>query len=53
MCSEVSKEYSKLLREHFCQVLNPVTVQHLETSEERIGEEIYQNKAEVRTQSNF
>ena len=39
----------KCLREHFCQLLNSVTVQHLETSREQIGEEIYLTKAEVTT----
>ena len=34
-------------REHFCELLNPVTVQHLEISEEQIGEEIYLTEAEV------
>ena len=28
-------------REYFCKLLNPVTVQHLETSGEQIGKEIY------------
>ena len=28
-------------REYFCELLNPVTVQHLETSEKQIGEKIY------------
>ena len=35
--------------DYFCQLLNPVTVQHLETSEEQIGEEIYLTEAEVST----
>ena len=34
-------------REYFCQLLNSVTVQHLETSEEQFGEEIYLTEAEV------
>ena len=38
---------SNLWREYFCELLNPVIVQHLETSEEKIGEEIYLIKAEV------
>ena len=36
-------------RAYFCELLNPVTVQHLETSEEQIGEEIHLTKAEVST----
>ena len=32
--------------EHFCQLLNPVTVQHLKTSEKQFGEEIHLIKAE-------
>ena len=36
-------------REYFCQLLNPVTVQHLETSEEQFGGEIYLTEAEVNT----
>ena len=36
-------------REYFCELLNPVTVQRLGTSEEQIGEEIYLIKAEAST----
>ena len=36
-------------REYFCELLNPVTVQHLETSEEQIGKEIYLTEAEMST----
>ena len=36
-------------REYFCQLLNPVRIQHLETSEEQFGEEIYLTEAEVST----
>ena len=34
-------------RECFCEFLNPVTVQHLETFEEQIGKEIYLTEAEM------
>ena len=34
-------------REYFCDLFNPVTVQHLETSKKQIGEEIYLTEAEV------
>ena len=40
-------------REYFCELLNPVTVQHLETSEKQIGEEIYLTKAEENTTIKF
>ena len=36
-------------REYFCELLNPVTVQHLGTSEEQIGEEIHPTEVEVST----
>ena len=36
-------------REYFCDLLNPVTVQHLEASEEQIGEKIHVAEAEVST----
>ena len=36
-------------REYFCQLLNPVTVQHLETSEEQFGEDFHLTEAEVST----
>ena len=36
-------------REYLCDLLNPVTVQHLETSEEQIDEEIHLTEAEVST----
>ena len=36
-------------REYFCQLLNPVTVQYLETPEEQIGEKIHLTEAEVST----
>ena len=36
-------------KKHFCEFLNPVTVQHMETSEEQIGETIYLTEVEVRT----
>ena len=36
-------------RKYFCELLNPLTAQDLETSEEQIGEEIYQTEAEVET----
>ena len=36
-------------RDNFCELLNPVTVQHLETFEEQIGEEIHLTKAELST----
>ena len=36
-------------KEYFCELLNPVTVQHLETSTEQIGEKIYLTKAQIRT----
>ena len=36
-------------REYFCELLNPVTIQYLETSEEQIDEEIHLTKAEVST----
>ena len=36
-------------REYFCEHLNTVTVQHLETSEEQTNEEIYLTEAEVST----
>ena len=36
-------------KEPFCQLLNPVTFQHLETSEEEFGEEIHLSEAEVST----
>ena len=38
-----------LWREYFYQLLNPVTVQHLETSEKKIDEELHLTEAEVRT----
>ena len=38
-----------LRREYFCEILNPVTVQHLEISDEQIGEEIHLIEAEVST----
>ena len=36
-------------KEYFCELVNPVTVQHLETSKEQIGEEIHLTEAEVST----
>ena len=36
-------------REYFCELLNLVTVQHLETSEEQIDEEIHLTKTEAST----
>ena len=36
-------------REYFCELLNPVTVQHLETSEEQTGKEIHLTEAEIST----
>ena len=36
-------------REYFCRLLNPITVQHLETTKEQIGEEIYRTEAKVKT----
>ena len=36
-------------REYFCEFLNPVRVQQLETSEEQIGEEIHLIETEVST----
>ena len=36
-------------REYFYALLNPVTVQHLETFDKQIGEEIYLTEAEVAT----
>ena len=36
-------------REYFCELLNPATLQHLETSEEQIGEEIYLTEVELST----
>ena len=36
-------------REYFCELLNPVTVQHLETSKEQIDEKVYPIEAEVST----
>ena len=40
-------------REYFCELLNPVTVQYLETYEEQIGKEIYLTEAEVRIAIKF
>ena len=39
--------------EYFCKLLNPVTVQHLETFELQIGEEIHLAKAELNTTIKF
>ena len=36
-------------KEYFCELLNPVTVQHLKTSEEQFDEEIYLTEAKVST----
>ena len=36
-------------REYFCELLNPVTVQHLEISEEQIGKKIHLIEVEVST----
>ena len=36
-------------REYFCESLDIVTVQHLEISQEQIGEEIYLTELEVGT----
>ena len=36
-------------KEYFCELLNPVTVQHSETFEEQIGEEIHLTEAELIT----
>ena len=35
-------------KKYFCQLLNLVTVQHLETSEEQFGKEIHLTEAEVK-----
>ena len=43
------KETLNCWREYFCELLNPVTVQHLETFEKHIGEEIYLTEVEVST----
>ena len=40
-------------REYFCELLNPVTVQHLETSREQIGKKVYLTEAEVSTAIKF
>ena len=40
-------------REYFCKLLNPVTVQHLKTSEKQIAEEIHLTEAEVSTAIKF
>ena len=40
-------------RKYFCEFLNPVTVQHMETSEEQIGETIYLTEVEVSTTIKF
>ena len=37
------------LREYFCELLKLITVQHLETSEGQIGEEIHLTEAKVST----
>ena len=42
-----------LKKEYFYQLLNPVTVQYLQTSEEQIGEEIHLTKAHVSTAIKF
>ena len=34
-------------KEYFYELLNPVTVQYLETSKEQIGKEIYLTEAEI------
>ena len=47
------KDILNCWRKYFCELLNPVTVQHLKTSEEQIGEEIYITKAEVSTAIKF
>ena len=39
----------KFWREYFCESLNTVIVQHLETSQEQIDEEIYLTEPEVGT----
>ena len=53
----VQLEYQKGIRnswrEYFCELLNPVTVQYLETSEEQIGEEIRLTEAELTTAIKF
>ena len=36
-------------REYFCELLNPVTVQYLETSQKQFSQEIHLTKAELRT----
>ena len=36
-------------RKYFCELLNPVIVQHLKTFEKQIGEEIHSTKTEVST----
>ena len=36
-------------REYYCEILNPVTVQHLDISYEQIGEEIHLTEEEVST----
>ena len=36
-------------RKYFCKLLNPVTVQHLKTFEEQIGEETHLTKTKVST----
>ena len=40
-------------QEYFCQLLNAVTVQYLETSEEQFGEKIHLTEAEVSTAIKF
>ena len=51
--NNVPPKYQKIIlnlwREYFCELLNPVTVQHLKTSEEQIGEKIYLTETEVST----
>ena len=43
------KDILNLWREYFCQLLNPVTVQHLEISEEQIDKKIHLIEVEVST----
>ena len=53
MLLEHQKDILNCWTEYFCELLNPATVQHLETSEEQIGEEIYLTKAVVSTAIKF
>ena len=52
-CNDVLLNYQKGIlncwREYFCELLNLLTVQHLETSEEQIGEEIHLTEAAIKS----